>query len=391
LRAVVGIAALALAAAWFVPVLFSSDVYAYAAYGELVRVGADPYAHVQLARGNPIFEAAIWQWGNPPHVCVYGPLFIGIAAAMIAAFAHAGVLAQLDALRALASLALPVCAWLAYSSYSGGPANRLTAAAAIGLNPVAIWCAVEGHNDALALAFVLAGYALVRRGSILPAAVLIAASGLIKAFGIVAAFGFALRDRRAQIALGFALLATLSLCEPLLRGIVTHLAPTGRYAPEASLQGGMKSLVGLLVANDRVATAVAWLSAALVASVVGWRGIRLLQARSQEGWAWLAAAAWALVPNPYPWYGVWLVAAASLAPRTRIGIALVLLSLSAVLRYAPDAIGTPNAPLAVALGVAASLPFVTLIGNGSSTHRRRVCRTDVDARKRRASTSQESI
>ena len=35
LKAVCAAAAVALAAAWFVPVLFSSDVYAYAAYGEI--------------------------------------------------------------------------------------------------------------------------------------------------------------------------------------------------------------------------------------------------------------------------------------------------------------------------------------------------------------------
>ena len=46
--------------------------YAYAAYGELLRDGANPYAHQLLPQGIPIFDAAIVQWGNPPPVCVYG-------------------------------------------------------------------------------------------------------------------------------------------------------------------------------------------------------------------------------------------------------------------------------------------------------------------------------
>ena len=44
LAATTAIAAAGLLAALLSPVLFSSDVYAYAAYGELARLGADPYA-----------------------------------------------------------------------------------------------------------------------------------------------------------------------------------------------------------------------------------------------------------------------------------------------------------------------------------------------------------
>jgi hypothetical protein len=160
----IAVIAAALVAAWCVPVLFSSDVYAYAAYGELARLGADPYARVPLARGNAIFDAATWQWGNPLPVCVYGPAFVALARAIVTLFAPLGTLAALQGMRALASAALPACAFLAYHAYPGDRAQRTRAAATIGLNPVAIWCAAEGHNDALALAVALGGFVLARRG-----------------------------------------------------------------------------------------------------------------------------------------------------------------------------------------------------------------------------------
>lgn len=67
-----------------------------------------------------------------------------------------------------------------------------------------------------------------------------------------------------------------------------------------------------------------------------------------------------LVPNPYPWYGLWPIAAAALAPGTRVATAALVLSLTSLLRYLPDAVAAPNEPLAVALGIAAVLPLAIL-------------------------------
>ncbi len=62
---IVGIACLALAAALTMPVIFSSDVYAYAAYGVMDANGVSPYAHASLSIHDPLIQAAIWQWSNP--------------------------------------------------------------------------------------------------------------------------------------------------------------------------------------------------------------------------------------------------------------------------------------------------------------------------------------
>jgi len=114
------------------PVVFSSDVYAYAAYGAMQLHGIDPYAHVHLPLRDPLLIAAVHQWGNPPPVCVYGPAFVWIAQAIVALLAHAGVAAQLFAFRLLSCVALTACGPLAYAAMGGLPrASRLAAAAGI--------------------------------------------------------------------------------------------------------------------------------------------------------------------------------------------------------------------------------------------------------------------
>ena len=149
LRALVAICAVAIACAWLVPVLFSSDVYAYAAYGELARLGQNPYAHVANASNDPLLVDAVWQWGGPFPICVYGPAFVAVAKLVVVTLAPFGTLAQLEGMRAIASAAFLCCVPLAYAAFSGDSYARLRATATIGLNPVAIWCAAEGHNDAL--------------------------------------------------------------------------------------------------------------------------------------------------------------------------------------------------------------------------------------------------
>jgi alpha-1,6-mannosyltransferase len=348
LLAIVG---LLLAAAWCVPVLFSSDVYAYAAYGELARVGLNPYAHVVLARGDALIRDAAWQWNGTLPICVYGPAFVALARTVVTALAPLGTLAQLAGIRAMASAAFLICVPLAYAAFSGDPRLRRRAAATIGLNPVAIWCAAEGHNDALALAIVLAGFALVQRRVAGIGAAVVALSSLVKPPGAAAAIGLAAVDRRARIgtAAGIAIAAAFSV--PLFVGTVTQLVPQGRYAPQASLQ----AVLAPLGAIPAVLLAVA-VAAALIA-----RGVALLRRSRNDGWIALGLAAWVLVPNPYPWYALWLVGIAALSPLSRLGKVAILLSFTSLLRYVPDAIGTPSPAVSVALAILAMLPLLGLV------------------------------
>ncbi|HEY1654886.1 MAG TPA: hypothetical protein VGF86_07230, partial [Candidatus Tumulicola sp.] len=70
---------------------------------------------------------------------------------------------------------------------------------------------------------------------------------------------------------------------------------------------------------------------------------------------------WLLVPNPYPWYGIWLLAVAAYAPGTRAAAVAIGLSLTALLRYVPDAVATPGPLVAIGLSIAALVPFAALL------------------------------
>ncbi len=358
--AVAGIASLALLAAWCVPVIFSSDAYAYATYGELARLGGNPYAHLPLPGGSALFDATIVQWGNPPPACVYGLPFVWIAAAIVGAFAPLGVAAQLDGLRILSASALVGSCFLAYAAYSGDWARRLTAAATIALNPATIWCAVEGHNDALAVAVALAGLTLARRGRPGIGAAVAALAGAIKLPGILAAVPPALASRRARLGGALGALAALAFSAPLIANLASGLAPHARYAPQVSLQAFVKTSAAFFLPDPR-ASIVAWGFAAAAAAACAVFAIPMLRRGCAEGWTYLALGGWVLVPNPYPWYGVWLLAVAAFAPGTRGAAVLLGLSLTALLRYIPDAVATPGPSVSIGLSLLALAPFAALV------------------------------
>jgi hypothetical protein len=339
-----------MAIAWFAPVLFSSDVYAYAAYGELANIGINPYAHPVAGIADPVVRAAQLQWVSAFPICVYGPAFVAFSRALMTAFAPLGFHVQLDAFRAAACLSLLVCVGLAPWCYPGDLTQRLRAAAALGLNPVAIWSAVEGHNDALALAVVFAGYAVARRSPAAGAAIA-GLTGLIKAPAAVAALAYGLSHRRALFGAlaGIAIAAAGSI--PLLVGIASEIAPHGHYAPAASVQAVFAPL----------GAPFALVLALTIAAVLAIRGLALVRSNENEGWIWLAIAAWVLVPNPYPWYSIWLVAIAAMSLRSRAASAAVALSLTSTLRYIPDAVGQLTIPFSIALAILASLPIAALI------------------------------
>ncbi|HZY98795.1 MAG TPA: hypothetical protein VFE36_04410 [Candidatus Baltobacteraceae bacterium] len=355
------LAALAAVCAWLIPFTFSSDVYAYAAYGELARLGANPYGHAPLPASDPVFSAATWQWGNPIPVCVYGPLFVVIAQLVVTALGAFGTTMQLDGLRVVAVVSLLACVPLAFATFPGTPLARSLAAFTIGLNPVAIWCAVEGHNDAIALAVVLAGIALARNGQPFAGAVVAALAGTIKLTGILGAVAGATFGPRARAGALLGAIATLALLIPLLHAVTTELAPQGRFAPEASLEALVKPLIFTVVHGDAMATVLTTLVAAIAALACVMRGVARLRDARVEGWIYFALGAWLLIPNPYPWYSLWLLPLAAAAPNTRPAAVAIWLSLFSVLRYVPDAVGAPAPPAAAILGAIATLPFLALL------------------------------
>lgn len=319
--------AIACVCALMMPVVFSSDVYAYAGYGDMALHGIDPYAHARIALRDPLLDAMVWQWGNPPPMCVYGPAFVWLAHGIVALLLPLGAAAPLWGLRILACVALIACAPLAYAAFKPlGEGRARMAAAGIALNPMAIWACAEGHNDAIVLAIVLAGCALAARSRAFAGALVIALGALVKAPALAAAFGYLLaiwknRELRGPVIAGAALGATIvgAIAAPLEYGVQAHLAPAGHYFPQFSLQYLSLPLTIVLC---------------IVFAV---RGARDLLRGSLQGAAYLGFAAWMAIPNPYPWYGLWLLPLAFLAEEARVTWALIAAALLIVLRYYGDA------------------------------------------------------
>jgi hypothetical protein len=330
------LSALACVAALAFPVVFSSDAYAYVGYGWLALHGVSPYAHAPVTIRDQLMTAVLWQWGNPPPVCVYGPAFVWFAQTIVAMFQGFGPAAPLWALRVSACVTLVLCAPLAFYAFANfSPRTRLAAAAGIALNPVAIWAAAEGHNDVFLIAIILAAFALIARSLPLAGAFLLALSPLVKLPGLpaaaVAAFAYARDPSRFSRVLigtigGFALAAFAAW--PALSQLSRNPVARGHYAPQFSLQYALSSTF-----SDSTAIAV---TAALVVSCVI-AGCILLRRRDVTGAPLLALALWIAIPDPYPWYALWILPVAFVAWETPAAWAIVALTLCAVTRYLPDA------------------------------------------------------
>ncbi|HEY5257882.1 MAG TPA: hypothetical protein VIJ12_05820 [Candidatus Baltobacteraceae bacterium] len=354
LGAIAGASVLGLLGAFLAPAVISSDAYAYAAYGEMAARGIDAYSHMPLPLGDPVFAAAIWQWGNPPPVCVYGPLFVEIARVCVALGARGGIVAQLVILRALAMLALLACVPLAYAAFAPlGRRTRMFAAGFIVLNPLTIWSAAEGHNDALALAIVLAGFAGYRRYGAAVAGTIVALATTIKAPGALAAIGL-LAVQRGKAFTGALLGVTIGL------GLTTlWFLPGIREIVAASAHGGHYSAsVSLLAIGP--ATAV------VIVTILAVCGVRALLAGRADGWILLAIAVWSALPNPQPWYGLWFLPIAALAPHSRAATVVLALSFTTALRYVPDAYGPLGWGATAGLSAVAFAPLLALLAPKSA-------------------------
>lgn len=349
-NALVLCAALGLAAGLAWPCVFSSDVYAYAAYGDQVLNGQNPYRPAPAAAHDAYLDAARWQWTRTSFpACVYGPLFVAAAAATVAV-ADRRILPTLWLLR-LAACAAFLAAILLLDAVLAGTPRRRIHVALFALNPVALWSAAEGHNDTFLILAVLGAVLAAQRGRPRLAGALVALSPLVKAIGLLAGPPFwALLGRRERGRFGwtFALvaLAVAALVVPLQASALGGLARHGRYAPQFSLQGLIGPVPALIVAGVLVGTALGDLRRGRAAGAVR-----------------LALALWLAIPNPYPWYALWIAPLAAAAPWSWESAALLGATFSIGLRYLPDAFGdmpgTPGALLTLGELLPAGLALLT--------------------------------
>ncbi len=347
-------AAIACAFAW--PFVFSSDTYAYAAYGALSVAGADPYTPVAASAHGVLVDAARRQWDGAFPPCVYGPLFVAVARVVVIATQNLGPAATLWLFRGVAAGAfLASLPLLDVALAAWAPARRPILRCAYALNPVVLWSVAEGHNDALLLLAVCAAAALLTQRVALGALAL-GLTPLVKAPGaaiaLAAAVGAWFAQSRGLRAVPLwtaaGLLLAVALTLPPLAPALSAVARHGRYAPQVSLQG----LVGPWAA----------LAAAAIAAVLG---IRRLAQRRPEGYAWLGIAIVAALPNEYPWYGLWLGTGAVAGAPSPAARALWGATIFSVVRYLPDANGHMGSLALHAAAAVAALPLA-FVWAGSS-------------------------
>jgi len=152
------------------------------------------------------------------------------------------------------------------------------------------------------------------------------------------AAGATLRHIAAVGAVGLAIAATLALV-PLIPALA-HVGRVGTYAPNVSLAG----LAGPVVAAGAAALALAL-------------GCKRIANGARSGYAWIGIAAIAALPNPYPWYALWLVPLAVFGGVGPASAGLWVATIFAVARYLPDATGSPDAGEARLLAAVAVAPL----------------------------------
>ncbi len=178
-------------ATWSVPVfvmppLFSRDVYSYAAQGEMVSRGLNPYVQGPSALGsNPYFRLVdpIWQHAHAP----YGPAWERLAGGIVQVTRH-DVVATIVGFRLVAVIGVGLIAWgvpALARSVGRDPAVALGLAV---LNPLVLLVLLGGaHNDALMLGLLVAGCAVARRNHILLGLALCALAAEVKVPALIGA------------------------------------------------------------------------------------------------------------------------------------------------------------------------------------------------------------
>jgi hypothetical protein len=313
------------------PPLFSGDVFVYAADGQLVNHGLNPYATTPYALGpSPFRSAAHGVWLHT--VSPYGPLFLRLAgvASTIGAHTVVGTVIVFRIL-ACAGLALAGVSLTAIARrHSQRPAHVLALAL---LSPLTLLHLISaGHNDAIMVGLLAAGVALATSGRPLAGIVLCTLAAAVKlpaAIAIVFIMWGMVRDhpsiraRTAAIARGgAAALGTIALvtaASGLGWGWLGALGVPGTASPR------------LAVVNDLAFGFDHYLGLSFLTALHVWRGIGMVLAvaaviylllRSPRA-RWIPALGAALIvvavlgPTFYPWYLTWglMLVAATAADR----------------------------------------------------------------------------
>lgn len=330
LIAVAGLNALVLLS----PLIMSTDVFSYVAYGRIGAVyGANPYFHGPNAIAlDPAYAFIATRWTATP--TVYGPLFTGISY-LLAPLSLAWNVLAYKAIAGISSLVIVVLVWKA-SVLRG--LNPVRAVVIVGLNPVILVYGVGGgHNDLLMLAILLLGVYVQllghRRAS---GASIVAATGVKLTAGLLLPFVVA-HNARGRGGRGLRALLTGVCIAACVGGILSfvffgtgpiHLLSTLRKVQQT---GGLNSVPGLVLTvvglGQLTGVVGSVLTVAFGISVV-WLLCRVWKGELD----WITGAGWAtagLIVTAgllVPWYVAWLVPFAALSDDRRLWATAVALT-----------------------------------------------------------------
>lgn len=308
----------------FMPPLFSRDVYSYAAQGDMVNRGINPYVHGPSRLGSgPFLNLVDPLWRHAP--TPYGPGWERLSGWIVGLARH-DVLTTILGFRIIALVGVALIALgIPALARSVGRSGTVAFALAV-LNPLVLLVLLGGaHNDALMLGLLVAGCAFARRNHVLAGLVLCALAAEVKVPALIGAafIGWwwsrpetSWRQRLPRVAAAVLFTAGLMAAVSALSGLGWHWL-TGLSNPgvvvswldpataAGLLSGHAASLVGYgghAVAFVQGSRAVG-LGLAAVISV----GLVIRSKRFGE----LQALGWSLLlfvllgPVVWPWYETW--------------------------------------------------------------------------------------
>lgn len=364
------------------------DLWAYAAQGNLIAHGVDPYVRGPAAVPGPFTAEVSGRWLHSP--APYGPLWLRISQATDwLSGGHPTVAAML--LRLPAFIGLALCAWaLGELAMRLNLRGRLTHALWLGLaSPLTLVLGVGGgHNDLIMMGLAFAGVALACRPSarMLALGAGVATAGVLVKSPAAVAVAFTvpvwLLTNRGSRRVVTTLSRAVSACAVGLAGCVVTLVGI-------SLAGGLGAGWTRQVNSD--AQWVSWLSlpsgvamgihavdgtalkavdgtmrhcrsAGEVLAVIAVIALWLMAMRSNtDGRRAVAMLVGALgvtavlAPSVQPWYYCWALALAGLVTvRRSLLVMLATVGLGFAVMITPDGYGLESGPWAV-LVVAGSL------------------------------------
>jgi alpha-1,6-mannosyltransferase len=366
---------------------YGRDLWAYAAQGNLVAHGVDPYVHGPAAVPGPFTAEVSGRWLASP--APYGPVWLRLSqAADWVSGAHPTIAALLLRLPAFAGLAL--CAWaLGELAVRLDLSERLRNALWLGLaSPLTLVLGVGGgHNDLIMMGLAFAGVAIAarRRPALLAVGAAVATTAMLVKSPAAIAVAFTVpvwlhanRDGRTVTTLARA----VSACAVALGGCLVALVGIGvagglgagwtrqvnsdaQWVSWLSLPSGvamgihavdgtaLKAVDGTMRHSRSVGEVIA-----VLAAVALWLAAMRSRADARRVIGALAGALGVtavLAPSVQPWYYCWALALAGLVVTRRyVVVVLAAVGLLFAVMITPDGYGLESGPWAP-LVIAASL------------------------------------